>query len=79
MSALVDPRDPIRHDVTGEMAVKAIIRRSIKWIKASADRPDLYCGHGTYVGFQRSLAYLCPLCLEPSRQKPTVPEGNRRA
>lgn len=62
---LDDPNDPIRHDMGGEDAIRAIIKRSLAWVVGQ----DLvhqarFCEHGSYVGFQRALAFLCPRCPE---------------
>lgn len=62
---LDDPNDPIRHDTGGEKAVRAIIKRSLEWITGQDPvNQARYCEHGSYVGFDRSLAYLCPRCPE---------------
>ncbi len=63
---LDDEHDPIVHDVGSiEAARPGIVRRSLSHV-ATLDPEDAarYCEHGSYVGFQRALAFKCPMCRE---------------
>lgn len=61
---LDDPRDVVRHDTAGAEAEPAILSRFEKWLAIRPGMDDLWCEHATYVGFGRSLAFLCPRCSE---------------
>ena len=58
-----DERDPIYHDVRGEAAGKAIIRRFAKWLKLQPEGHGRYfCRHASYVGYHGALKFLCEGC-----------------
>jgi hypothetical protein len=61
---LDDPRDVVRHDTAGERAEPGILSRFQKWLalQDDPDKVERYCDHGSYTGFVRSLAFLCPRC-----------------
>lgn len=63
---LDDPRDVVRHDAAGAEAEPGILKRFEKWLSLQDDpaKVERYCEHSTYVGFARSLAFLCPRCPE---------------
>lgn len=64
MAAFEDLGDPAFAGVGPEKAPEAIISRCVKWVKANPKVAHLFCEHGSYVGFQRALAYRCPRCPE---------------
>ena len=58
-----DERDPIYHDVQGEKAEAAILRRFLTWLKKQEPYYRRYfCKHGSYVGFRGALAFMCEGC-----------------
>lgn len=58
-----DPRDPIYHDIQGEKAEEAIMRRSIAWVEnQDEDVQQYFCEHGRYVGFGGALKFKCERC-----------------
>lgn len=63
---LDDPNDPLRHDCPAEDKFqKAILERAQEWLSRQEPvHQARFCEHGSYVGYKRALAYLCPKCPE---------------
>lgn len=58
-----DARDPIYHDVQGEDAEDAIVRRFQNWLaRQDEDVAQYFCEHGRYVGYGAVFAYKCERC-----------------
>lgn len=58
-----DPRDPIYHDIQGQKAEDAIMKRSQEWVaKQDEDVRQYFCEHGRYVGFNAALWFTCERC-----------------
>lgn len=64
---LDDPNDPNRWGCGNDEQkfFKTIVARHREWLSRQEPvHQARFCKHGSYVGYQRSLAYLCPRCPE---------------
>ena len=61
---LDDPRDVVRHDTAGASAEPGILKRFEAWIARQDDpaKVERYCEHSSYIGYARSLEFMCPRC-----------------
>ncbi len=59
-----DKNDPVYHDVQGDKAEDAILRRHFRWLALQGeDVAQYFCEHGRYVGFGGVFKNKCERCV----------------